>query len=456
VNFCRIRFFLLPVLALAGFSATNLLSQPLPGQPAPSSQPAPPAMSPEQVAQQNDLLVLDSAVCYKSKPKPSDSSNTADTPDTWTTLPADDCRLGKSIVLTFKNLEQWSRPGTGHNAQSLVLLLNGKQLKGVSPTVPTTGNVSQLKEQLQFELKRLDAVEGDLSVMENRATWNALMSNRLLRQQVSVGVVSNGYPPTVLKGFVNFTILPWYWPGVAFFMSALLIIFAILAKESDILRDGTAPVPAPNPWWKFGMGSGPKNSFSLARCQMAWWFFIILTSFLYIWMIFGDTETLTAGALTLMGISAATGFSSVILDSSKEDSRKSLTGEKADLIAQLANLTTALTATPADPSLILQQQQKQSRLTQVSKDLAALPSPVGRSEGFLNDILRDESGVSFHRFQMAAWTLVLGFVFLVAVYQKLAMPDFSATLLGLVGISSGTYIGFKIPNQAKSAEAPAA
>ena len=58
-------------------------------------------------------------------------------------------------------------------------------------------------------------------------------------------------------------------------------------------------------------------------------------------------------------------------------------------------------------------------------------------------------GVSFHRFQMAVWTVVLGFVFVVAVYNTLAMPDFSAMLLGLTGISAGTYVGFKIPNPPK-------
>jgi hypothetical protein len=77
------------------------------------------------------------------------------------------------------------------------------------------------------------------------------------------------------------------------------------------------------------------------------------------------------------------------------------------------------------------------------------PSPPGPSEGFLLDILRDETGVSFHRFQMAAWTVVLGFVFVISVYRSLAMPDFSATLLGLMGISAGTYIGFKIPDPPK-------
>jgi len=50
---------------------------------------------------------------------------------------------------------------------------------------------------------------------------------------------------------------------------------------------------------------------------------------------------------------------------------------------------------------------------------------------------------------MMAWTVVLGIVFINAVQTDLAMPDFDATLLGLMGLSSGTYIGFKFPEKAK-------
>lgn len=40
---------------------------------------------------------------------------------------------------------------------------------------------------------------------------------------------------------------------------------------------------------------------------------------------------------------------------------------------------------------------------------------------------------------------MLGIMFISSVYNNLTMPEFSATLLGLMGISSGTYIGFKFP-----------
>jgi len=46
---------------------------------------------------------------------------------------------------------------------------------------------------------------------------------------------------------------------------------------------------------------------------------------------------------------------------------------------------------------------------------------------------------------MLAWTLILGFVFVAKVLADRAMPEFSATTLSLLGISAGTYLGFKMP-----------
>ena len=67
------------------------------------------------------------------------------------------------------------------------------------------------------------------------------------------------------------------------------------------------------------------------------------------------------------------------------------------------------------------------------------------SRGFLRDVLSDERGISIHRFQLFVWTLVLGVIFCVVVYGSLEMPQFSSTMLGLMGISSGTYLGLKMP-----------
>jgi hypothetical protein len=54
---------------------------------------------------------------------------------------------------------------------------------------------------------------------------------------------------------------------------------------------------------------------------------------------------------------------------------------------------------------------------------------------------------------MAAWTIVLAFVFAVAVSRVLAMPDFDSTLLALQGLSAGTFLGLKI-NESTVTEVP--
>lgn len=96
-----------------------------------------------------------------------------------------------------------------------------------------------------------------------------------------------------------------------------------------------------------------------------------------------------------------------------------------------------------------QLQEYRTRLAVITQQIKSLtpPASAGVTAGFLRDILSDGSGYSFHRFQIFAWMLVLGVIFLSSVYNQLTMPEFSTTLLGLMGISAGTYIGFKFPEQ---------
>jgi hypothetical protein len=66
------------------------------------------------------------------------------------------------------------------------------------------------------------------------------------------------------------------------------------------------------------------------------------------------------------------------------------------------------------------------------------------SQGFLSDLLSDGTGPSFHRYQMVLFTVILVVIFVVKVATNLMMPEFDTTLLGLMGISNGTYLGFKL------------
>ena len=134
----------------------------------------------------------------------------------------------------------------------------------------------------------------------------------------------------------------------------------------------------------------------VARCQMAFWFFLVLAAFILIWLITGDYNGIVMQqTLVLMGISAATGAFSVAIDSNKS-----------------ATATTA---------------------------------PI--HSNFFDDLLTDVNGITLHRYQMLVWTIALGIIFLFSAYETLATPNFDANLLTLMGISSGTYLGFKLPEK---------
>jgi hypothetical protein len=70
--------------------------------------------------------------------------------------------------------------------------------------------------------------------------------------------------------------------------------------------------------------------------------------------------------------------------------------------------------------------------------------------GWFTDIISDGTGVSFQRLQVVIWTVILGFVFAWTVANTCSMPEFENTLLVLMGISNGLYLGFKIPETPKS------
>jgi len=240
----------------------------------------------------------------------------------------------------------------------------------------------------------------DRGDLQSRADWLPLlhMSEEGKQKSLTIGLVAdNGdvscIPTVVLRsankeskidgGLIerqfSFDRLPLSDPWVITGGIALLLAAAVcgwLARATALLRDG----------------NGPQSPFSLGRCQMAFWFFLVAWAFLFLWLVTGrgDTDTLTPEALALMGISAVTGLGSSFIG---------------------------------------------------SRSVAAPRS----SKGFVKDLVTesDVQGVSFHRFQMIMWTLVMGIIFVSEVLTRLAMPKFDRTLLGLMGISSFTYLGFK-------------
>jgi len=256
---------------------------------------------------------------------------------------------------------------------------------------------------------------------------------------------SNRVPLTVIS--------PWYGVIAAILTLVTMVLLIWLARTTNLIRE-TGPTPV----------GGKLRPYNLGRAQMAFWFFLVYVSYLGIWLITGSLDTITASLLALMGISAGTALSEALIDSGKDDANaaqlQDLSGEKQALEqslpalqAQAAGVNARTDLAPDEltnrDSLNQQIQDCRTRLAQVNLQIQTLTPTAasGVTRGFLLDILADSSGYSFHRFQIFAWTILLGIMFVSSVYNDLTMPEFSPTLLGLMGISSGTYIGFKFPEQ---------
>jgi hypothetical protein len=344
------------------------------------------------------------------------------------------CQLFSEVIVEFKDLPSWlsaqvAPDAPKHDPSKLELALNGHLLKGLTPALPTAGS--------NILLFRLTLTP------DNRQAWNDVLSGSKKNSlEIQLGVGMEGAPTLLAETPVKFTIVPldnpWTWGGISAVV-LLLVLFLVLAHRSSILRD-----PAPK------LGPGEFGSYSLARTQIAWWLFIVMGSFVYIWMVTGDHETITQGVLVLIGISTAAGLGSVVVDSGKQDQRKTLEIQHNALGVEIAGLEQQIAVPgPVADALKATLIPKLAQLKDLENKLQTLPLPPGASQRFLTDILSDDQGVSLHRFQMAAWTVVLGIVFIHEVWSKLAMPDFNATLLGLMGISAGTYVAFKIPDAPK-------
>ncbi len=347
---------------------------------------------------------------------------------------------GSILTVPICGLGAWTKSKTDNKPNDpldLRLILADRMLAGKG-SVPVLVNVSE--EYLNFELDLENADQNEKEVWID--VLNAARHAEGGRILVSVGVAGK-YQPFTSHQYVTLNVYPWYTPWVLALLGVLLLVLLWLAWKSNLLRDTTTGKPT----------APAESPYSLGRVQMACWFFLVVAAYLYIWMVIGGKNSLNGSILGLIGISAGTGLASVFVDQQKYADlgaqRATLESEKAALTARIAELQAAnpTAGTPQYAEL----QAKQARLFEVNGSIAKLPPPPqpAISMGFTKDILRDGDGISFHRFQIAVWTLVLALVFIRGVYTQLTMPIFEPTLLGLMGLSSGTYVGFKFPETPK-------
>jgi hypothetical protein len=246
---------------------------------------------------------------------------------------------------------------------------------------------------------------------------------------------------------------------------AMLALIWQRSRTNTALRDGYLPQIAPE-----------KQTYSLARWQMAFWFTLIFASFLFLFLLLWDFNTISTQALILMGISGGTAAAAITVDVEKDSPadainrglqalglftyadvqrvRDEITGRQTQLEALLAAPAASAAVTahgqasahpPAQPSVAGLQTEIQDRLNILRT--YGDKTQAFETQGWFKDITTDLNGASLHRLQAFLWTWVLGAVFVIGVYRDLAMPEFGSALLALMAVSNAGYVGFKIQEQ---------
>ncbi|MXV50313.1 hypothetical protein GS399_04960 [Pedobacter sp. HMF7647] len=182
-------------------------------------------------------------------------------------------------------------------------------------------------------------------------------------------------------------------------------LFLALASYSNLLRDeisnddefaaNAKTLQQTKSWIKVDT----RAPFSLTKVQFGIWTVIISSVYVYVSLCRGDCAagSINQTALVLMGIFSGTAAASTIMDKN----------EMSDNRPRHQNAP---------------------------------------SQGFFIDILSDDNGISLHRFQNFAWTVIAITVYLYKASQTTKggeLPELSDTLLALTGISSATYLVLK-------------
>ncbi len=464
-RFCLLAALLLALAAWPGDARALRSTEPPPATAAPTPEPVP---EPLPLAADNtpDVPVVLRVSRFVGKERGRDANPWLGTAE-----------RGDDVYVHAQDLEAWIRsvrskvPDGKTDVLDLVIYLNGTPLKGVHPNqffayqewlnaLDENGQPVATERPVHYLRFALECTA------DSKAEWQ-----RLLRKpdfepramEVSVGF-DNGQ---VMRTYValdkrqKFSIITMppgrFWSGVAIILGSLALFLA-LVRDTDIIRDHNAALRPDGRW-----------PYSLARAQMAFWFFLVLTSFFFLWVLTGAMDTLNASVLALLGISAGTALGAAFVDSVAAGPRPETAGHGLAAVdlsqsdpeiqrqisqllgqaeARLQTLETERGAIDKENEAALDRNGMAIKETHDHVNLLKKQRDYFRQpawKGVLYDLLVEKGFVSFHRFQILVWTVVLGLMFVAGVYSETAMPEFNATLLGLLGISGGTYVGFKLP-----------
>ncbi|HEY9401457.1 MAG TPA: hypothetical protein VIQ24_02095, partial [Pyrinomonadaceae bacterium] len=326
--------------------------------------------------------------------------------------------------------------------QEIALYIEGREIKGLVPEsgAPTIAEDNAEPGTLHYHLQRSGGSDehwADLLGFSHNSDEFKLHRD----VEVSVGLPGEYPIKSDVKDFHLVRVR--FYPLLGWIALFLLMAFFLwrLARESDFLRD-RRPV-----LWK------QRKPYSLSLTQAAWWFVLVIVAFVFIWLVTGQYD-LSTSVLVLLGIGFGTALGANVIGLNKSETPAAGQGDNNELSSLLLAkdaLETELSKLESDtnaagqaerPALASQfAARKEAYNALIAKIRQKFPDALGWGHvNFYTDLVSDSHGVNFHRFQMIVWTIVLGFIFVDSVLSRLSMPQFSTTVLTLMGISSGTYL----------------
>lgn len=316
--------------------------------------------------------------------------------------------LDEVVEIKVDRLDEWAHT-SGGSPWRLVPYLDGRALSRLYPIAADLRTNS-----LQFYLR---------STPDSANAWNSILRPFTLARPVSLSVGLEQQDPfdTVFKleshPATLVIVRPQWAVASLVILSTFIISFIWLSLRTRILMDST----------RLPDGSAGLR-FSLAKAQLAVWFFVIFSTFLVIWLATGNYDTINSSIVGTLGISAGTAIGDTYIRSSQ---------------AGLPGVAPAVAA-PSAPATLL-----------APGFPGWKPSSI-MVRRMLREMICDADGYSIYRFQILAWTAVLPMVFLSSVYYDLTMPAFRPELLYLLGLSSGAFVAHRVPEARREARDSAA
>lgn len=345
-----------------------------------------------------------------------------------------------------------------HVKRQLFLIVNNSQFRQIKAENPDAGVVTadvnakpgDTVQEFDFRMRRRPGDEdawnnlydGTRAVHDVRVSLGVELDQRTFVLDTAVFPQADA---KVQRMKLELFSIGWLW-GTLAALALLLFAGICLAYSTPLLRDMDLPMRADG-WAQF----------SLSRVQLAFWTYLVIGAFLIIWLVTDRLDTLNATILALLGISCATTFASKVanvltLDSGKTAPElvrakrrdKPVNQLRQELATELEGFKQQVAApVPGEGSAQNNPASLGIQIQQARDDLDYLKH--NRLTRLFMDLLGENGTVTLHRLQIVAWTIVLGIVFVSKVLRELSMPVFSDTLLGLMGLSSLTYVALKVP-----------